>query len=148
MSTLLPTRPELEDDDREPALVGLADDEAECVFEALASRTARRIIARLYDGPATASEIAESVDTSLQNATYHLSRLREADLVAVAGTWYSSRGVEMTVYTPTSEPLLLVAGTGYTEEIADDIADVTRDDSPRTDPNPEPAEADGEDRCR
>lgn len=134
MSALLPARPEIEPIDREPAMVGLADDEAASVFETLSSRTARRVIAHLYEGPATATEVAEAVDTSLQNATYHLSQLSDAGLVEEAGTWYSSRGVEMTVYTPTSEPLLLVAGTDVSDDIAAGLAELDPGDVGETEP--------------
>lgn len=134
MSALLPARPEIEPTDREPAMVGLADDEAASVFETLSSRTARRVIAHLYEGPATATEVAEAVDTSLQNATYHLSQLTDAGLVEEAGTWYSSRGVEMTVYTPTSEPLLLVAGTDVSDDIAAGLAELDPGDTGETEP--------------
>lgn len=115
-------------------MVGLADDEAASVFETLSSRTARRVIAHLYEGPATATEVAEAVDTSLQNATYHLSQLSDAGLVEEAGTWYSSRGVEMTVYTPTSEPLLLVAGTDVSDDIAAGLAELDPGDAGETEP--------------
>lgn len=129
MSALLPARPAVDEGQHEPTMIGLEDDEAESVFGALASRTARRVIARLYDDPATASDVADAVGISLQNATYHLSRLREADLVTVAGTWYSSRGVEMKVYAPTSDPLLLVAGADHFDALADvsDPADRSED---------------------
>ena len=52
-----------------------------------------------------------------------------ADLVTVAGTWYSSRGVEMKVYAPTSDPLLLVAGADDVDALADvsDPADRSED---------------------
>ncbi|MDX1745031.1 MAG: helix-turn-helix domain-containing protein, partial [Halobacteriales archaeon] len=109
------------DGDREPELVDLSDEDAGTVFEVLSSRMARRVIARLYESPATASEVADAVDTSLQNASYHLTRLSDADIVTEVGTWYSSRGVEMTVYAPTSEPLLLVAGVNHLDEFERDL---------------------------
>ena len=80
------------------------------MLEALSSDTAREILSTLYDEPTTASELADAVDTSIQNARYHLEKLQDADLIEPVDTWYSSRGTEMTVYAPTNEPLVLAAG--------------------------------------
>jgi predicted ArsR family transcriptional regulator len=85
----------------------LGDDETTAVLETLASEKAQAILSSLAEQPATASELADRVDTSLQNIHYHLTNLCEADLVDNAGTWYSSKGREMTVYAPTSESLEL-----------------------------------------
>lgn len=105
---LLPARPELPRRDPNAALFDI--EEAGAVFEALRSATARAILAALYRNPAPASRVAERVGTSLQNASYHLSRLQRLDLVTVVGTGYSSKGVEMDVYAPVNQPLVLVAG--------------------------------------
>ncbi len=111
MAKLFPFRPaEGPDVEREPWLVNIDDEAADDVFAALSSDTARAILQSLYDEPTTASEVAEAVDTSLQNARYHLEKLQTAGLVEEIDTWYSSRGTEMTVYGPTSEPLVVAAG--------------------------------------
>jgi DNA-binding transcriptional ArsR family regulator len=78
---------------------------ATAALDALGSETARALVAALADRPAPASDLADAVDTSLQNVQYHLEALREAGLVVDAGTWYSSRGREMTVYALGSERL-------------------------------------------
>jgi DNA-binding transcriptional ArsR family regulator len=83
---------------RTPTGRTVALDDAAPVFEALASETARAILARLADSPAPASDVADAVDTSIQNAAYHLDRLADADLVRPVGTWYSAKGREMEVY--------------------------------------------------
>ena len=80
------------------------------IMEVLTSETARSILERLTETPAPASELAESLDTSLQNTVYHLDRLQEAGVVEVVDTWYSTRGCEMDVYGPTNGPLVIVAG--------------------------------------
>ncbi|PSP27057.1 hypothetical protein BRC65_08090 [Halobacteriales archaeon QH_2_65_14] len=80
------------------------------VFDALSSETARSILGLLYDEHLTASEIAEEVDTSQQNVNHHLSQLEECGLVEVVGTEYSDQGVEMDVYGPTNDRLVLQAG--------------------------------------
>lgn len=110
MSRLLPFRPDPKTS-REPRLVDIDDEEtADKVFAALSSDTARHILSELYKGPATASDLAEAVDTSLQNARYHLEKLQSAGLIEAVDTWYSSRGTEMTVYAPASDPLVVTAG--------------------------------------
>jgi DNA-binding transcriptional ArsR family regulator len=90
-------------------VVGIREDAADDVFEALSSRTAREILSALYEEPDTASSVADEVGTSLQNATYHLEKLVDADLVEVADTWYSEQGREMKVYAPASDSLVLFA---------------------------------------
>ncbi|MDH5020750.1 ArsR/SmtB family transcription factor [Halobacterium rubrum] len=90
-------------------VVSIREDAADEVFEALSSRTAREILAALYEDPDTASSVADRVDTSLQNASYHIEKLVDADLVEVADTWYSEQGREMKVYAPASDSLVLFA---------------------------------------
>ncbi|TKX74878.1 ArsR family transcriptional regulator [Halorubrum sp. GN11_10-6_MGM] len=110
MSRLLPSLPDASPEEREPRVVGVDDDEADDLIAALGSETARAILSTLHDRPATKSEIAEAVDTSLQNVQYHLSRLEEADLVDVVDTAYSEKGREMDVYAAADEPLVLFSG--------------------------------------
>jgi len=55
----------------------------------------------LYEEPQTASDIAKSLDMSVQNAKYHLDKLEEAGLIEIIDIWYSDRGREMNVYAPT-----------------------------------------------
>lgn len=85
------------------------------VFEALSSETARTILEALYDRPGTASELADRVDTSIQNVHYHLQKLQSADLVDVVDTCYSTKGAEMDVYAPTNDPLVLSVGGSANE---------------------------------
>jgi DNA-binding transcriptional ArsR family regulator len=96
-------------------VVGIREDAADDVFEALSSRTAREILAALYEEPDTASSTAERIDTSLQNASYHIEKLVDADLVEVADTWYSEQGREMKVYAPASESLVVFASDEASE---------------------------------
>ncbi|GAB7008516.1 ArsR/SmtB family transcription factor [Halorubrum trueperi] len=110
MSRLLPSLPDATPDDREPRVVGVDDEDADDLIAALGSETAREILTRLHDEPATKSELATDVDTSLQNVQYHLSKLDGADLVDVVDTTYSEKGREMDVYAAADEPLVLFAG--------------------------------------
>ncbi|ELZ53371.1 MULTISPECIES: ArsR/SmtB family transcription factor [Halorubrum] len=110
MSRLLPSLPDATPEEREPRVVGVDDDEADDLIAALGSETARTILSTLHDRPATKSELADEVDTSLQNVQYHLSRLDDADLVDVVDTAYSEKGREMDVYAAADEPLVLFSG--------------------------------------
>jgi len=64
----------------------------------------------LYEEPQTASDIAKSLDMSVQNAKYHLDKFEEAGLIEIIDIWYSDRGREMNVYAPTSSSIILFAG--------------------------------------
>ncbi|OYR46765.1 winged helix-turn-helix domain-containing protein [Halorubrum sp. Eb13] len=110
MSRLLPSLPDATPEDREPRVVGVDDEDADDLIAALGSETAREILTHLHNEPATKSELAAEVDTSLQNVQYHLSKLDGADLVDVVDTTYSEKGREMDVYAAADEPLVLFAG--------------------------------------
>jgi len=110
MSRLLPSLPDSTPEERDPRVVDVDDDDAEDVIAALGSETARNALSALHEEPATTSELADELDTSLQNVQYHLSKLSDADVVDVVDTTYSEKGREMNVYAPTDEPLVLFAG--------------------------------------
>jgi DNA-binding transcriptional ArsR family regulator len=93
-----------------PTVLSLDDDAAGRVIDALGSETARTILTELYEEPASASDLAESAGTSIQNVRYHLENLSEAGLVRVVDTWYSQRGREMDVYAATDDAVVLFAG--------------------------------------
>ncbi len=101
----------------EPRVVALDGSEVDEVFEALASGTRRRMLEELYDEPSTPSELAELTDTSLQNVHYHIEKLAGVDLVEPVGTRYSEKGAEMSVFAPTSDPLVVVEGEKEREEM-------------------------------
>jgi DNA-binding transcriptional ArsR family regulator len=109
MADLLPGG-EVESADEEPRVLGLEDEDADEVLGALSSETARDLLTTAHDDPATASELATEVDTSLQNAQYHIEKLEGAGLIEVRGTRYSAKGREMAVYGPSDSPLVLFAG--------------------------------------
>lgn len=123
MAGLFPLRFDVDDERNGRTVVDISGETASTVIPALASETARDLLVRLNDAPETASGLAERSDTSLQNVLYHLGSLREAGLVRVVDTWYSSRGVEMKVYAPTFESLVIVVGT---ERTVDDVEKAIR----------------------
>ena len=110
MSGILPLKTEVKADPAERAFIDIAGEDASQVLSTLASANARRILVRLYANPGAASDLADYVDTSLQNVVYHLGTLQEAGLVKVVDTWYSSKGKEMKVYAPVHEAMVLFAG--------------------------------------
>lgn len=117
MSSLLPLKSapdSLADRDVDPKLVGFEDAAADEILTVVSSTTARRVLAALYDEPRTASELAETVETSVQNVSYHLTRLQDAELIEVVDTWYSQQGREMDVYAPAHGALVLFAGAERT----------------------------------
>ena len=110
MSALLPQRPSVERSDRESQVVSLADAGSDDVFSVLSSTVARNLLSELYRRPATQSELADSLGTSIQNVSYHLDNLADAGLVDVVDQWYSEKGREMDVYAPDGGSLVLVVG--------------------------------------
>jgi DNA-binding transcriptional ArsR family regulator len=94
----------------EPRVIGVDSDDADDLLGALSSDTARELLAALHEDPATPSDLAETIDTSLQNAQYHLGKLEDADVIEVVDTVYSEKGREMNVYAPADQPLVVFAG--------------------------------------
>ena len=107
--SLLPSSPELSSDG-DPRVVDLDSEAADELIAALSSETARNILTTLHEEPAPPSELADSVDTSLQNAQYHLEKLEDASAIEIVGTAYSEKGREMSVYAPADSPLVIFAG--------------------------------------
>jgi DNA-binding transcriptional ArsR family regulator len=103
-----PVRRSESDIEQHPEVVAVQ--EAETLIEALSTDIGRRILTVLHNDAMPPSDIADAVDTSIQNVTYHLDQLQEAGLVAVTDTWYSSRGREMDVYAVKSDPITLCIG--------------------------------------
>ena len=117
MSGLLPSetqRRASDDVDDDVRVLPIEDEEAAHLINCLSSDTARSILSALHEDASTASELADAVDTSLQNVRHHLENLRETGLVRVAGTRHSVKGREMTVYAPTRESLVVCVGESST----------------------------------
>lgn len=111
MSRLLPTHADVSQaEESDPRVVGLDSDAADDLIAALSSDTARDLLNSLHAEPATPSELADRIDTSLQNVQYHLENLAECGTIEAIDTVYSEKGREMTVYAPADRPLVVVAG--------------------------------------
>lgn len=104
--------------DTEPAVVNVGDEDADAVLDALASDTARAVFRALHDEPAPPSDLARRLDTSLQNAHYHVKNLEDAGIVEVVGSRYSEKGNEMSVYGPAADPIVLSGDTSEAERAA------------------------------
>ena len=70
----------------------MATDRLSVIFAALADPTRRRILARLTDGDATVTELAEPFTISLPAVSRHLKVLEQAGLISRSRTaqWRSS----------------------------------------------------------
>ena len=110
MSRLLPFKSEPTRSPEGARVLSLEDEATEDALSALSSDTAREVLALIYEEPRTPPEVRDAIDTSLQNVHYHLENLEEADLIQPAGSGYSEKGTEMTVYAPASEAVVLSAG--------------------------------------
>jgi len=110
--SLLPSTDDVTgEQDGEIQVLGVDEDATADVFEALSSDTARRVLTAIYDEPAPPSELADRLDISLQNVSYHLDNLEDAGVVRVADTRYSEKGKEMNVYAPANDPVVVFVGT-------------------------------------
>ncbi len=107
MASVLPLQPSVDHTPRDRTEIVVPADEHTEVLQKLSSDTAQELLDALSEGPGTASEVADAVDTSIQNAQYHLTRLAETDLIEAVDTWYSAKGKEMTVYALTAEELVI-----------------------------------------
>lgn len=111
MADLLPSSPDTSAaEEADPRVIGVDSDDADDLIGALSSGTARELLAALHDDPANPAKLADAVDTTIQNAQYHLEKLEDSELIEVVDTVYSEKGREMNVYAPSDRPLVVVAG--------------------------------------
>ena len=107
MTGYFPRQSPVEHSARDREEVEIATEKSVEQLGVLSSKTAQEIIAQLQGEPTTNSEIADQVDTSIQNTQYHLNQLCAAGIVTEVDTWYSERGCEMTVYALAAEELVI-----------------------------------------
>jgi DNA-binding transcriptional ArsR family regulator len=111
--------------DEQLRVLDVAGEETDEVLDALSSDTSRAMYRTLFEEPATPSEIADRVDTSVQNVNYHVSNLEAASLIEPIDTRYSQKGNEMTVYGPATDPLVLVGNRDIRSRVQRSLSDVT-----------------------
>ncbi|WP_049934216.1 ArsR/SmtB family transcription factor [Haloplanus natans] len=110
--SLLPSTDDVSaEQEGEIQVLGVTEDGTADVFDALASDTARLVLTAIYDEPAPPSALADRLDMSVQNVSYHLNNLEDAGIVQVADTRYSEKGKEMNVYAPADDPVVVFVGT-------------------------------------
>lgn len=97
--------------DQEPRVVGIDEDDAKLLLNVLSSEPTREVFQEIQKSPAPASELAESMGTSVQNISYHLDKLLDADAIEVVETLYSERGREMDVYATSAEPIVIIGNS-------------------------------------
>jgi DNA-binding transcriptional ArsR family regulator len=110
--------------DEQLRVLDVEGEETDDVLDALSSDTSRALFRELFEEPAPPSEIADRVDTSVQNVNYHLTNLQEAGLVEAVDTRYSEKGNEMTVYGPATDPLVFVGNRDLRPRVQRSLADV------------------------
>lgn len=110
--------------DEQLRVLDVEGEETDDVLDALGPDTRREVYRTLFESPGTPSELAERVDTSVQNLHYHLSTLEEAGLIAQVDTRYSEKGNEMTVYAPATDPLVLVGDGDIRPQVRHSLAEV------------------------
>ncbi|UWG47566.1 Transcriptional regulator containing HTH domain,ArsR family [Halanaeroarchaeum sp. HSR-CO] len=113
MASAFPHQPPVTHAPRKQTNIVVDRDEPADVLQVLSSESAQEILATLKSGPRAASEIAKSVNQSVQNVSYHLDRLCEAELITAIDTWYSEKGREMTVYALATEQLVVQFDDSY-----------------------------------
>lgn len=111
MTSAFPTQTPVDYTPSEQTHLTVRDDSQSEALQALSSGTAQLVLRTLHNKPKPASEVAETVGTSIQNAQYHLTQLEENGLVKSVDTWYSPKGTEMTVYAPTAQEFVVRFGT-------------------------------------
>ena len=117
MGRILPTRSETTiTRSEEPTVVFFDDERAEDILSTVQSDTAQAILRSLIREPSSPSELATVVDTSVENVSYHLENLQDQQLIMEYDTVYSEKGREMTVYSITEDPLVVIFGSNENEE--------------------------------
>lgn len=112
MARLLPSQTQRTiDQNDEPSLLFVDDKQTQRVISTLSSETAFALFRALNENAMTASEISDELDVSVQNVSYHLQNLQEAELVEVVDSCYSEKGREMDIYAVTSDPKVVVLST-------------------------------------
>lgn len=105
--------------DTEPRLLEVGDEDTLDVLAVLSGEMRNRIFEALHDHPASPSELADRLETSLQNVHYHLDKLESVGLIESAGIQYSEKGKEMTIYAPANDPIVLVGTRPADRELRD-----------------------------
>lgn len=100
----------------EPKAFNLDGGRGSEVFSVLSSQTARDIFLQLQEVSSTASDLADRMNSSVQNVSHHIENLKQVDLVEVKEKQYSPKGNEMEVYKAKEDVLVLLSGSEEEKE--------------------------------
>lgn len=100
----------LRDEPDGPTVTGLEGEDADQLFDALGSETSRAVLAACYEKGRTRSELADELETSVQNVGYHVDKLETAGLLEAVETRYGENGREVAVYEPSKRAVVVAAG--------------------------------------
>lgn len=89
-------------------VVNFNSDEAEEILDVLSSETTRQIFLQLNNQPSTISEFSQNSDYSIQNAKYHIEKLKDSGIIKEIGEKYSKKGKKMAIYGPSNDGLIFV----------------------------------------
>lgn len=108
-------------------VLSITDGRAEDFIDILSSKTRREILCLLGKTSATISEIADELDTSIQNAKYHIEKLKEIDLVKVKETRYTEKGNETDIYSfkESKDIILLSSSSEKAEKIQKSLKNIS-----------------------
>lgn len=104
-------------DETDQIQLKLDSEEADEVFSAISSSTARKIIGSLDDRPKTPAELSDELDLTLQTIHHHLNNLQDVDLITVLDMEYSERGREMNVYGVATDVMVMHSGDTSEDEL-------------------------------
>lgn len=113
-----------EPSDERPLVLDVVGDESDVVLDALSADTRRCVYRELFESPGTVSDLADRMDTSVQNVHYHLSELEDAGIAEPVDIQYSAKGNEMTVYGPASDPIVFVGNEDVTPAVEQSLTQV------------------------
>jgi len=109
-------------DPDEPTIADIEDEDASELFDALGSETSRAVLGACYEDGRTRSELADELETSIQNISYHVNKLESAELLEVVETRYGSNGSEVLVYGPSKKAVVIAAGEpNFTDRLAETV---------------------------
>ncbi|WP_226928625.1 helix-turn-helix domain-containing protein [Halomicrobium sp. ZPS1] len=109
-------------DPDEPVIAGIEDEDADQLFDALSSEMSRAVLAACYDDGRTRSELADDLETSIQNISYHVDKLESAGLLEPVETRYGANGSEVLVYEPSKQAVVIAAGeTTFVDRLSEAI---------------------------
>lgn len=111
MDRLSPFDSLLSTTDPDSKVIAIDEEEVDAILGSIGSETARQILAALYEEPRTMSELADELDSSVQNVDYHLQKFEDAGVVEAVDTLNPDHGRATTLWAPIYDPIVVMAGS-------------------------------------